>query len=116
MTPPLPVEAVPVEGESVLGGGTFLHSLLEVGVQFLTSTSSSPQLVVVGRGGADGEVSCVSSKSYSKHDSAPRRRRRRSPGALPAHLARLLGGAEPAGLALALGVVSGSAGHHGVLV
>lgn len=51
MTPPLPVEAVPVEGESVLGGGTFLHSLLEVGVQFLTSTSSSPQLVVVGRGG-----------------------------------------------------------------
>lgn len=45
MTPPLPVEAVPVEGESVLGGGTFLHSLLEVGVQFLTSTSSCPQLV-----------------------------------------------------------------------
>lgn len=97
-----------MEGESVLGGGTFLHSLLDVGVQFLTSSSSSPQL-----GGADGEVSCLSSKSYGTYDSAPRCR---SPGALPAHLARLLRGAELAGLALALGVVTGNAGHHGVLV
>lgn len=55
MTPPLlrsdpahpeevPAEEIPVEGESVLGGGTFLHSLLDVGVQFLTSSSSCPQL------------------------------------------------------------------------
>lgn len=46
MTPPLlrRCQQIPVEGESVLGGGTFLHSLLDVGVQFLTSSSSSPQL------------------------------------------------------------------------
>lgn len=41
---PPPAEGPPVEDESDLGGCTFLHSLLDVGVQFLTSTSPAAQL------------------------------------------------------------------------
>lgn len=52
----VPAEEIPVEGESVLGGGTFLHSLLDVGVQFLTSSSSSPQLGWWGGGRRRGQL------------------------------------------------------------
>lgn len=43
LAPPL-AEGTPVVDESDLGGCTLLHSLLDVGVQFLTNTSPAAQL------------------------------------------------------------------------
>lgn len=96
----------------LVGDWTFLHSLLDMGVQFLTSSSSSLQL--------EGTETASQGVHSTRNTRAPTAAQppppRRSPGALPAHLARLVGGAEPASLALALPVVSGTAVNHRVLV
>lgn len=86
-----------------------MHSLLDVGVQFLTSTSPSAQL--------EGERETRSAQPDSSYNNWPDPHHLHcSPGALPAHLTGLVRRAELAGLALALGVVRGRAGRHGVLV